>query len=352
MFSKTFCVLPFYGFENNRAGKVEKNIWCCRLPSGADIEQVRRDSLNNIQNSSCQTCWNLENQGQLSERQLHNSSLDFYWDRNLSDIEQQARRGQSSSVVIKLYTSDICNGTCLTCGPNLSTAWSKLRGLPIKYQSIDLSQLNHIDWPNIQSLSFVGGEPLLEKINFEILLRLLALGNADCFVSIVTNGNVAISDKQLEILSQFKNLNLCLSIDAIGPYFEYLRYPLKWSTLEQNLANFRNITANISVSCMISNVSIFCYDQTRDWFVEQNLPYLCKQIDVPSYFSPGNLPQAAKDYLIQNTKYPNEVQSFVTLGNHSPMLWQRFQDEIKLQDKLKNISIHNYLQDLHITKIL
>lgn len=352
MTSKTFCVLPFYGFENRQAGKADKNIWCCRLTPNTDIEQVRSDALNNRQNAACQTCWDLENQAQVSERQLHNSSLDFYWNRDLSDIEQQAQQGRYSPVVIKLHTSNICNGTCVTCGPALSTAWSQLRGLPVRYQNLNLTQLSHIDWPNIQSLSFVGGEPLLEKTNFDILAHLLSTGNSDCFISIVTNSSMAISSSQLEILSQFKNLNLCLSIDATGSYFEYLRYPLKWSVLEQNLTNFRNITDNISVSCMISNLSIFCYDQTRDWFKEQNLPYLCKQITTPTYFAPGNLPPDVKDFLLQYTKYPNEVKSFIEMGAHNPLLWQQFKDEIKSQDTMKNISIQNYFQGLHITKIL
>mgnify|MGYP003704344847 CR=1 FL=1 len=61
----------------------------------------------------------------------------------------------------------------------------------------------------------------------------------------------------LLIISNFKNLNICVSIDGTGSVFEYLRYPLKWNKLTENLKKFKAITPMVSVSAMISNLNIF-----------------------------------------------------------------------------------------------
>jgi MoaA/NifB/PqqE/SkfB family radical SAM enzyme len=54
-------------------------------------------------------------------------------------------------------------------------------------------------------LSLLGGEPLYEKKNFDLLEYILDLGNNDMFISIVTNGSVVLTDRQKRIFSKFKN---------------------------------------------------------------------------------------------------------------------------------------------------
>lgn len=349
--NNNFCVLPFYSFENKTPGDCSTNIYCCRLSQPNNIQQVRQDMVAGVRSQSCSTCWKLEDNGQISERILHNRALDFYWDRDIERIERDALDGDHTTRMVKLLTSNICNGTCVTCGPALSTAWAKLNGQTVRYDSISMGDLSGVDLRSIKSLSFVGGEPLLEKNNFEILQHLADIGNQSCFVSIVTNGSMDLSDRQLDVLNQFDSLNLCLSIDGIGRKFEYLRYPLRWSKLLHNLDSLRKITKNISVSCMISNINIGCYDEIIDWFETQDLPFLCKQIEYPGYFSPGNLPDDMKERILGSSQRSNEVAEFLSIGAHSHGSWTLFRNEIQRQDRLKQISIKDYLPDMDITKI-
>lgn len=337
-----FCVLPFYGVEIGHDNA--QNIYCCRLQPSTDIEEVRQSILAQQRPSACSTCWKLEDQALTSERQVHNRTFDFYLDRDLEKIEQDVIDGNYSSKIVKLSTSNLCNSTCVTCNSVASSAWASLERKKINYDKLQHSEIEKIDWQHITQLSFVGGEPLLEKLNFEVLNRLIESRNTDCFISIVTNGSCELSSAQFETLSQFRNLNICLSIDGVGPRFEYMRYPLKWDLLCQNLEKFKSITSNISVSAMISNVNIFYYSELIEFLHEHKLNYLCKQVEFPRYFSPAQLPDNYKQLVLDhNPHYRDQVQSFLNMGTYNKTLFSLCCREIGRQDQLKNISIADYL---------
>jgi hypothetical protein len=339
-----FCVLPFFSYEASL--QHTQNIYCCRLAPGTNIQDVQ-DSIKNKQRSSaCATCWKLEDQGLESERKIHNRTFDYYADRDLELVEQDAIANGFTPKIIKLTTSNLCNATCITCGAHSSTAWAKLENRPIKYA---VANTTAIDFADIVQLSFVGGEPLLEKKNFDILEELIDLRNTNCFISVVTNGSIELSQRQLTVLSQFKNLNICLSIDGIGDQFNYLRWPLKWNQLQHNLTLFKQLAQHISVSCMISNLNVFYYSDLIDFFDSNQLKYLCKQVVDPAYFAPGNLPDEFKQRVLDNNKkYHNEVSAFLSYGGG---LLENFWQEVDRQDQLKGTNIEDYLPELAATRI-
>lgn len=337
-----FCVLPFFSYEISQHSS--KNIFCCRLAAGANIDSVRQAMKSGARAKECSSCWKLEDAGLTSERQLHNSALDFYLDKDLELIEQDALKVGYETKIIKLATSNLCNGTCVTCGSQASSAWASLESKPIQYKIIPKKLIDDIDVSKIVQLSFVGGEPLLEKQNFKILEDLIKVNNTNCFISIVTNGSVTLSDRQLDILKHFSNLNICLSIDGIGPVFEYIRYPLNWQQLIESIKHFKSFAKYVSVSSMISNLNIFYYDQLIDFFEEHELQYLCKQIEYPGIFSPGNLPDDVKDYVLSiNPKRQDQVRGLLNCGTYTVDKFNRFKTELDRQDKLKGIAIKKFM---------
>lgn len=336
-----YCVLPYHSVETEFKDP-NKNIYCCRLPQGTDIEDVRLSIKNKQRSPNCSACWKLEDSGLKSERQVHNETMDFLLDLNLENIENASLTKGFNPVKIKLTTSNLCNGTCVTCGPHLSSAWASLAGQNPKYKTFDISKLD-INWGEIVSLSFVGGEPLLDKRNFSILEMLVEQGNTDCFISFVTNGSIELTKHQLDLLSKFSKLNMCISIDGVGKSFEYMRYPLQWSKVLANLNLFKGI-CEVSVSCMISNLNIYYYSQFVNFFKENNLNYLCKQITAPDIFSPGNLPGRAKDIIRGcNKDYANEVNSFLNTGIYNSEKYENLKREVTRQDSLKGINIADYM---------
>lgn len=345
-----FCVLPWFGKEISWTGK---ETHCCLLPDQYDIKKIQAQMLNGKKPVECKKCWQLEDNGLQSDRQLKNSALDWYWDRDLQFIKQDAEAGIEKVRMLKLITSYTCNATCISCSSRHSSSWSQLNHrmnptIPIKsYQSVDLDAIKtQVDFAELKMLSLIGGEPLYEKKNFELLEYLLALGNDKIFISIVTNGSTSLTEKQKSVLLKFKNLNFCVSIDGTGPVFEYLRYPLKWNDVLENLKFFKEISNEVSASYTLSNLNILYHNDTVNWFNENNIPYANSPIYFPTWLQPRALPAAIKLILKQQLT-PNDYHAYI--GEHSVIddaNFTKFLTETKKQDLAKQIRMVDYLPEL------
>jgi sulfatase maturation enzyme AslB (radical SAM superfamily) len=301
------------------------------------MEQIRKDFIDNRRPAECNKCWVNEDSGRESDRQIKNRAYDFYADRDLRYVKEDCSKGLYSQQIIKLYTSMLCNSTCSTCSSSHSTAWAALEGKTIELKKIPTQTLDQIDFAHVKMLSFVGGEPLYEKLNFDILEQLVNAGNTNCFISMVTNGSTKITPSQYDTLSKFKNLNFCLSIDGVGPVFEYLRYPLKWSTLLDNIQLYKNLGIELSVSYTISNLNVLYYNETVKWFKDNNLQFNHIIVYSPAHFHPTVLPVKLK-------QDPTLAKFFTQSVDQ--LLLDQFVAEVHRQDQLKSISIKDYLPKL------
>lgn len=326
--SNTFCVMPFYGAEYKSIGYTTP---CC-LMTPQDINEVRAEMLAGKKPNSCNTCWKLEEKGIKSDRQLKNEAYDFYADVDIRQVLDNCKNGQFNPQIIKLYTSNLCNAACVTCNSKDSTHWQSIKGMPIQLKSTGDKVLDKIDFNNIKMLSLMGGEPLYDKNIFDILQRLLDKNNTNCFINFVTNGSVKLTDKQINILSEFKNLDICVSVDGIGLVYEYMRYPLKWEDLETNIKQFRQFAKYVSASYTLSNVNILYYDETIAWFKQNELTYNHNLVTTPDYFNINALPEAVKK------QYPQLASLFRSHQAHDDILFKKAVDKITEQDKLKNTS--------------
>ena len=349
----TFCVLPWFGREINWN---QQETHCCLLPKEYDIEKVKKQMLEGQKPSECQKCWNLESQGLQSDRQLKNSALDWYWDRDLQFIKKDAENGKNSILMLKLLTSYTCNATCVSCNASASSSLSQLNhrinpSIPIqKTKFIDIDLLKQkVNFKELKMLSVIGGEPLYEKKNFELLEHLLDLGNDTVFLSMVTNGSVELDDHQKKILNKFKNINFCISIDGIGPVFEYLRFPLKWQDLLDNLKFFRQVTDNISSNYTLSNLNVLYHNQTVGWFDQNKIPYSNNPIYHPTWMQPRALPEPVKKYL-KETLSDSDFKTYIGT-EHTDVDQQNWEEcllQINKQDTAKRIKWHEYLPELAV----
>jgi organic radical activating enzyme len=350
----TFCVLPWFGREINWN---QNETHCCLLPPRYDIEKIKKEMLAGEKPVECRKCWDLESQGLQSDRQLKNSALDWYWDRDLQFIKQDAEHGKNSIIMLKLLTSYTCNATCVSCNSNNSSSWSQLNhrmnpAIPIQRSTfVDVNLIKQkVNFSELKMLSLIGGEPLYEKKNFELLEHLLELGNNTVFLSMVTNGSVTLSDYQKKILSKFKNLNFCLSIDGTGPVFEYLRFPLKWQDLLDNLQFFREVTDNVSANYTLSNLNVLYHNQTVEWFNQNQIPYSNNPIYRPTWLQPRALPQSVKQHLkeiLSTMDFNTYIGS--THTDQDQLDWEECTKQLAKQDNAKGISWQEYLPDLHNT---
>jgi hypothetical protein len=338
--SDTFCVLPWYGKEISRNTKP-----CCLLPVDHDIEDIKKTLLSGQQHPACQKCWDVESSGQTSRRQQENKFLDYKLDRDLEKIQQDCIDKKSTTLLYQVNTSNLCNQACVTCNSSFSTKWQELdRQMNIVQVSPppidDFSK--KIDYANAKRIEILGGEPLFDPVSLQLLDQLLINNNRDCFISVVTNGSITLKPTQIDKLKQLNDLNICVSIDGIESVFEYMRWPGKWAKLLENIEQYRSIAKTITVSYTISAVNALYYDQTTEWFNNNNLSYNHNIAVGPAWVSLNNMPVSLKHILSQKNNF---VSNFCKInGNETPM--SIFSKNLIAQDQAKKINIQDYMPEL------
>jgi len=338
----TFCVLPWYSLE------LPANSPCCLLPKNTNIVQVKKDLLNGVKSPACAKCWTLESQNQKSRRQFENEFLDYKLNCDLIKIKQDCIEQKNQTLLYQITTSNLCNQACVSCGSIASSKWAeverKMGVIPVNLTEINLEEAD-INYSSARRISLLGGEPFFDPKTFTILKKLVEHKNTDCFISIITNGSINLTQTKLDLLSQFTDLNICISIDGIGSVFEYLRWPATWNQVIKNIAHYREITKNISVSYTISSLNIFYHDQTVDWFNQQNLRYNHNIVTNPNWLSLTAMPVELKQLLSKNsfaTPWASVTGNEISLAE--------YKNRIQTQDFAKRINIKNYLPE--IAKIL
>jgi len=336
----TFCVLPWYGLEIPLATP------CCLLPDNADINQIKTDLLQGIKSPACSKCWQIESIGEKSRRQLENEFLDYKLNQDLIRLKEDCIEAKHKTLLYQITTSNLCNQACVSCNSNASSKWAEIEekmGLvPASKKEIDLEN-SDINYSSAKRISLLGGEPLFDPKTFKILKKLIEHNNTDCFISLVTNGSIMLKQSQLDLLSKFTDLNICISIDGVGPVFEYMRWPAKWNVICDNIKKFQQITNNISVSYTISSLNILYYQETVDWFQTQGLRYNHNIVEFPNWLGLRQMPLEIKKLIANNTfakPWLTQTGSEITL--------KEYFNKIHQQDQVKKINIKQYLPELAI----
>ena len=157
--------------------------------------------------------------------------------------------------------SNLCNFSCRMCGDMLSSTWeaeNKKHGKgdyeryriwgrkDIKEQlekfhdqQVVKEFTKAIEEKRITELYWCGGEPLMWKIHWEAMSRILELGYADKVLARYNSNMSRINfyGKNLfdDILQYFPNFQICASIDGTGEIGEYIRTGLKYDEWLNNM---------------------------------------------------------------------------------------------------------------------
>ncbi len=322
---KNFCVIPWFSREIDMVSGKEQ--LCCWLTGEISRQDLQEKLLSGERPKHCKRCWDNEDNGVESRRQMENRFLDFKMDRDIDLLAADARQGSTQENMYQIFLGSVCNSTCVTCGPSVSSAWRSLENKSISIRQEKQHARQHfvefcdsVNWTEAKRFNLLGGEPLLIDLSFDILQKLLDAGNTDCRVSFVTNGSVMLSESQIAILRCFSDISCCISIDGIGKSFDYIRYPLSWNNLLITLTQYRKIFTEVVVSFTISNLNYQERSKIIKWFQTEQLLYIENFVVNPPWFSVQVDP------------------------DHD--LWPRFVEEITRQDKIKGIHIRDYLPDI------
>jgi len=257
----------------------------------------------------CSYCHDLELAGTKSPRNAAEREGIFNNDDVLGD-----------AIKVELQLDDDCNAACLMCGTWNSTTWQQYETKTLKSKmpsyrwktTIEerINAVNNIiDFDKTKQVHFFGGEPF----NSDTQLKMLRLINYPENVNLVytTNGSVFPCAETWALWKNFKNVHIGISIDGVGEQFNYLRWPLQWNQVENNLikyinANYKNITLNTSFTATPFN--IWYIDKYSEWATQFSKKYNSNSTKLTSWFSN---PQPVVGDHIDMTCIPPKLQNVV-----------------------------------------
>ena len=197
--------------------------------------------------------------------------------------------------------SNLCNFKCRMCGDQLSSSWeseNKIHTTPTdawlqpntrrKISNFQVEVLEEelqaaVDQGVIEEIYWVGGEPLMWERHWTIMQQLVDTGQSK---DVVVRYNTNLSRTKYKnydlynMLDNFKNVNICASIDAIGDIGEYVRTGLKWPEFLQNFYDGMFLIDRYGDDAIVFDVTL----TTPGLFGLKDMFDKVTELDVKSYF--------------------------------------------------------------------
>jgi len=296
-----FCPMPWTGLMYNFDGTV-KNCIRSAEPIGniaqTPIENIllgenncaRQHKIDQAQPvAGCQPCYHLER-----GKQHHNIVSDrIFYIRELKHVPTQTyQSGNFDLQTIDVRWTNLCNFACVYCGPEFSSRWSAELGVSLPTPTPDQQQqFKDYILSNAHQLRHVylaGGEPLLMRENLELLDRL------DPNTAIRVNTNLSRTDTQVfERICEFSNVHWTVSVESMGPEFEYIRYGGQWKDFVANLQRIHALGHKITFNMIWFLLNPFSIFDCIDWLQAQGFhanSFVAGALLGPEYLNIRHLP--------------------------------------------------------------
>lgn len=333
--SKTFCMLPWIHIHSSPSGKGSA---CCISESNskngiADTStstfmeilnsekmiKLRKDMMLGIPNSECEKCYAHDDSNLQSSRVMMNSEFQEFYSEAMDYTNEDGTLNNFKMRYFDIRFSNICNFKCRTCGAGFSSQWEQedLKN-KVEYARVYdkgnsqllLDQLME-QVPNLKTLYFAGGEPLITEEHYLVLEELIRIKKTDVFLRYNTNlSNFKFKDK--DILSLWKHfehkVSIYASIDHYGERAEYIRHGTDWGVVESNLhavkknRKFLNLQLNtvLSVFNFLTIGDFYEYLVDKKLYLPTDDPYTLYGMSTPEHFTTHILPTRHKLQGIEN----------------------------------------------------
>ena len=161
---------------------------------------------------------------------------------------------------------------------------------PQELGAIPSTSFDLIDLSTAKRVYVAGGEPAISKEFMIFLQKCIDHERTDIELRMNTNAYV-IPKRFLELLENFANIEFNVSVDGIGELLYYIRYPITWEKLANNielLKQYGNISFghNIQLYNIVGMYDMFKYFDTH--YSDQKS--VVGFVDMPERFWFGNYP--------------------------------------------------------------
>jgi sulfatase maturation enzyme AslB (radical SAM superfamily) len=245
---------------------------CCwyqgpALTLDSNIDNQRRALYDSIDTwtDNCAPCRNLENINQQSLRQTGPE-----W------IDDSVSGYDVVSVDVRLDNN--CNAACIICNAESSSLWQKEinKNQNQKIKIFDQAQNNQplveliantLDLSKLRYVKFYGGEPLFTDTHLRFLREIPNPENVTLHYT--TNASIYPDDDTFDLWQKFKVIIFVASLDGVNEQFDYIRWPLSWTKVSENLVRLRNDPRTINIMFRVEFTANFLntyyYDTLEHW---------------------------------------------------------------------------------------
>lgn len=373
-----FCSSPWFHIRINPEGNYVPCRWDFSLaPSQHNVRNtslfeymnsdimrnLRLNFLNGQSHSTCKSCKYDEQNSKVNGRQrqllksvitVDNFEKTFcaspHWDWFDYSYNNEGHTDKLP-VDLQIDLGNTCNSACIMCYPiyssKITTDYKKLHKIEPLLFSNPTAINNWTDDPilvdkfvdeltkisNIKYIHFLGGETLYLKSFYTICNKLIERDIAKN-VSIGTTTNCTVYTPELEhIIKNFKHVHLGLSVEAIHPVNDYIRWPSQINSVVDIIKKFmglREIT-NLHLSLRItpSILTIGHIDMLVEFMIQNSIiAESCNLLQDPSCLRIELLPKKLVDHVID--KINNIIEKY-QLIKPAQSLVNRRNDNIKNQ---------------------
>lgn len=319
MLKKTFCSSPWFHTRLTYDGSFEKCRWAKNPESTENIsnvslleyynsdemKQFRLQFLNGEKPRECETCYYQEQFGKLSgrQKQLLKSAInvdDFahsfkssphYRDFELSNTHNGSSLRDPTDLQVDL--GNLCNSACIMCEPRASSRLTQDYNKLSQHSSLFLKPEKYTAWVDdpvamksfltslkligdVKYLHLLGGETLYNQAFYKICNELIENGNSGgIIVGTTTNGTIYNTELQ-NLIPQFKEFHLGISIESVTPLNDYIRYPSDINKILENIDHFVKLREQypglyLTLRITPNLFTIYEIDQLFEYMIENKI---------------------------------------------------------------------------------
>lgn len=367
--NKAFCIKPWTHLYVQPNGgmklccrSMERNDYNLKTTSIAEwwnsdfVQGVREQMIAGEKPSVCMDCYITEDQGTTSYRQKSNKEY-LVTTQNVEKVLKHYKHPMP--IDVELGLTNLCNLKCLMCHERNSSS------IATENKIIKISKINQSDYdvgekeldkikdliltkPKI--INFRGGESLMVPNIKEILKWGLDNNLLDDTVVHITTNGTKLTDEWVTLLTRFKKLRIMLSVDGVGKVNNYIRFGSKWEDVDKAASRLSKLpNVNFVVHATLSSLNVMHFDQLILWCQRNNYFLDYSLLTIPKTFEIGALPpelldEAKRRLAMVDSSVAREILKTLVTVQHIGI--EEFQNEIKLRDNIRKVSILDIIPEL------
>jgi len=326
-------------------------------------KQQRQLMLSGQRPAECSYCWNMEDQGKLSDRHYRSgepwAAVDFEQIRNSTGLEEHVIPSY-----VEVNFNNACNLKCSYCSPQFSSSWAdevgRLGGYPT---STEHNSPDHFTgsrrviparehnpyveafwqwwprlYPELEHFRMTGGEPLMDRNTYRVFDYVLANPSPRLHLNVTSNFSVEdeLFEKYLNYVKQLCTPNIehfmqYVSLDSgRGPQAEYIRHGMNADRVVRNVNCYLSEVPNrnsLTFIITMNNLSVTGFCDYMEWILHlrrthshtyQRVWFDTPVLREPAWQSLQTLPESyaqqleqARDYMLENlTTEANPLHGF------------------------------------------